>query len=151
MFYIYIHVFLLYFTVFFFFSSRRRHTRYWRDWSSDVCSSDLRAVRPRVRLAFSLDMVGVGSTLNVRGIESRPNRSSRIALARGRALGLRPAYLRDSGVSDHAELSRAGIPASLVTWRWDVCWHERCDRPARVRAHKIAAAARLTIASLRAR
>src|SRR5947209_585209 len=23
-------------------SSRRRHTRYWRDWSSDVCSSDLR-------------------------------------------------------------------------------------------------------------
>src|SRR3712207_9525696 len=27
----------------FFFSSRRRHTRYWRDWSSDVCSSDLTA------------------------------------------------------------------------------------------------------------
>src|SRR3712207_3034868 len=27
--------------LFFFFSSRRRHTRYWRDWSSDVCSSDL--------------------------------------------------------------------------------------------------------------
>src|ERR1035437_5544601 len=26
---------------FFFFQSRRRHTRYWRDWSSDVCSSDL--------------------------------------------------------------------------------------------------------------
>src|SRR3712207_1668788 len=29
----------------FFFSSRRRHTRYWRDWSSDVCSSDLWCVR----------------------------------------------------------------------------------------------------------
>src|SRR5437762_12296697 len=26
---------------FFFFSSRRRHTRYIGDWSSDVCSSDL--------------------------------------------------------------------------------------------------------------
>src|SRR6266508_6649452 len=26
----------------FFFSSRRRHTRWPRDWSSDVCSSDLR-------------------------------------------------------------------------------------------------------------
>src|SRR5690606_3738383 len=26
---------------FFFFSSRRRHTRFSRDWSSDVCSSDL--------------------------------------------------------------------------------------------------------------
>src|SRR3712207_8965248 len=28
--------------IIFFFSSRRRHTRYWRDWSSDVCSSDLK-------------------------------------------------------------------------------------------------------------
>src|SRR5699024_11587605 len=28
-------------TVSFFFSSRRRHTRSKRDWSSDVCSSDL--------------------------------------------------------------------------------------------------------------
>src|SRR3989440_4292136 len=27
--------------IFFFFSSRRRHTRSDRDWSSDVCSSDL--------------------------------------------------------------------------------------------------------------
>src|SRR5437763_16308611 len=27
--------------LFFFFSSRRRHTRYIGDWSSDVCSSDL--------------------------------------------------------------------------------------------------------------
>src|SRR5436189_4075875 len=27
--------------MFFFFSSRRRHTRYIGDWSSDVCSSDL--------------------------------------------------------------------------------------------------------------
>src|SRR5690606_40349923 len=30
----------------FFFSSRRRHTRFSRDWSSDVCSSDL-AMRDR--------------------------------------------------------------------------------------------------------
>src|SRR6266496_6386670 len=29
---------------FFFFSSRRRHTRSLRDWSSDVCSSDLLAL-----------------------------------------------------------------------------------------------------------
>src|SRR2546422_3329253 len=31
----------VFFFVFFFFSSRRRHTRCSRDWSSDVCSSDL--------------------------------------------------------------------------------------------------------------
>src|SRR5690349_23800036 len=30
-----------FFFIFFFFSSRRRHTRSLRDWSSDVCSSDL--------------------------------------------------------------------------------------------------------------
>src|SRR5207248_5787964 len=35
--------------VFFFFSSRRRHTRSYGDWSSDVCSSDLDAEQPRVR------------------------------------------------------------------------------------------------------
>src|SRR2546430_13655269 len=29
-----------------FFSSRRRHTRFDCDWSSDVCSSDLAAARP---------------------------------------------------------------------------------------------------------
>src|SRR5690349_23879492 len=34
-------MFLLLFFSFFFFSSRRRHTRSLRDWSSDVCSSDL--------------------------------------------------------------------------------------------------------------
>src|SRR5690625_6495666 len=33
--------FFIYFFLFFFFSSRRRHTRWPRDWSSDVCSSDL--------------------------------------------------------------------------------------------------------------
>src|SRR2546422_1439954 len=30
--------------LFFFFSSRRRHTRCSRDWSSDVCSSDLQVL-----------------------------------------------------------------------------------------------------------
>src|SRR2546430_7480497 len=32
--------------VFFFFSSRRRHTRFDCDWSSDVCSSDLTQLGP---------------------------------------------------------------------------------------------------------
>src|SRR5438876_4262888 len=36
---------LRYFYIFFF-SSRRRHTRWTGDWSSDVCSSDLSMVRP---------------------------------------------------------------------------------------------------------
>src|SRR5690349_23012784 len=37
------------FVFFFFFSSRRRHTRSLRDWSSDVCSSDLDELRNVLR------------------------------------------------------------------------------------------------------
>src|SRR5690554_6978666 len=38
----------------FFFSSRRRHTRCGRDWSSDVCSSDLQLFTPKIdRLVFA--------------------------------------------------------------------------------------------------
>src|SRR5256885_13257433 len=33
--------------IIFFFSSRRRHTRLQGDWSSDVCSSDLKAMDDR--------------------------------------------------------------------------------------------------------
>src|SRR5215813_14659438 len=40
--------------VFFFFSSRRRHTRCGRDWSSDVCSSDLDGV-------CLVELAGLGS------------------------------------------------------------------------------------------
>src|SRR5690349_23641376 len=40
---------LFFFFFFFFFSSRRRHTRSLRDWSSDVCSSDLYPSGARVR------------------------------------------------------------------------------------------------------
>src|SRR2546430_8678347 len=36
----------LYLLCFFFFSSRRRHTRFDCDWSSDVCSSDLDVLDP---------------------------------------------------------------------------------------------------------
>src|SRR5699024_12235161 len=37
----------------FFFSSRRRHTRSKRDWSSDVCSSDL------VSTVFNVNFIGL--------------------------------------------------------------------------------------------
>src|SRR3712207_7278180 len=53
-----------------FFSSRRRHTRYWRDWSSDVCSSDLaQAIRPfdAQGVVEVLDRVGDGGVLIVEG------------------------------------------------------------------------------------
>src|SRR5216683_3685174 len=42
--------------VFFFFSSRRRHTRSDRDWSSDVCSSDLAALVQRLKRIQGLEL-----------------------------------------------------------------------------------------------
>src|SRR5207249_12059564 len=63
----------------FFFSSRRRHTRSIRDWSSDVCSSDLApgdcgschrshgaAFCPRRSLAGSTERAGQGGGLSIR-------------------------------------------------------------------------------------
>src|SRR5690606_40464024 len=49
---------LYYCYLFFFFSSRRRHTRFSRDWSSDVCSSDL-----------LFNLIRRSADLSVRGIE----------------------------------------------------------------------------------
>src|SRR6266403_4002365 len=37
---------------FFFFSSRRRHTRSLRDWSSDVCSSDLPDLAGKIQVGL---------------------------------------------------------------------------------------------------
>src|SRR5882672_9612713 len=45
---------------FFFFSSRRRHTRSLCDWSSDVCSSDLAVDRPLVLTEFGVDSMRLG-------------------------------------------------------------------------------------------
>src|SRR3989440_7659481 len=45
---------------FFFFSSRRRHTRSDRDWSSDVCSSDLSRPRSDRLLPARRDRFEVG-------------------------------------------------------------------------------------------
>src|SRR5690606_40724250 len=45
-------------TLVLFLSSRRRHTRFSRDWSSDVCSSDLEQERLIDRIVHALDGAG---------------------------------------------------------------------------------------------
>lgn len=101
--------------------------------------------RASIRLALSIDMVGVGETLHVRGLEVSPNRSARLVLAQGRAT-----YLRDNGASDHAELTRAGLPAAWLEWRDDRCWHSACDRASRVKPARLAIAGELALAAARA-
>src|SRR5207248_8415221 len=51
---------------FFFFSSRRRHTRSYGDWSSDVCSSDLTPIDfvPMAKTLYPQDPVGPDELMN---------------------------------------------------------------------------------------
>jgi aminopeptidase YwaD len=104
----------------------------------------LRGISPQarrgVRLAVALDMVGVGTRLHVRGLEREPNRSARLLLGAGGST-----YLRDDGDSDHAELTRNGLPAAWLQWRTDACWHESCDVARRVGARKLEAAFRIAL------
>src|SRR6266487_5425218 len=63
----------------FFFSSRRRHTRWTGDWSSDVCSSDLEEA---LRMGLANRLVPVGQALEAaialaKEIASRPQAALR--------------------------------------------------------------------------
>src|SRR5437763_14678081 len=82
----------------FFFSSRRRHTRYIGDWSSDVCSSDLscspisRAVRPSTVRSATCRSRALRSEERRVGKECRsrgaPNQSKIKEGGRGNVLGV---------------------------------------------------------------
>src|SRR5690349_23445096 len=56
----------------FFFSSRRRHTRSLRDWSSDVCSSDLSSGRAPQLLAGALVAEGAMDLFEVGELDICP-------------------------------------------------------------------------------
>src|SRR4051794_41973582 len=64
---------------FFFFSSRRRHTRWTGDWSSDVCSSDLLTPRRVGELEHSLCAIHQTDT------QSRQRLVDRLYVALGRS------------------------------------------------------------------
>src|SRR5699024_11923879 len=61
-------LFLYYFYCLFFFSSRRRHTRSKRDWSSDVCSSDL-TMAILIPTPVAIPILAIPVTLAVRLIQ----------------------------------------------------------------------------------
>src|SRR5260370_28354286 len=78
------------FIVFFFFSSRRRHTRFKCDWSSDVCSSDLNrrlsAARPivfavLVRRSHTRGKTGSGHPARIAELQRDIRRRSCLTMA----------------------------------------------------------------------
>jgi hypothetical protein len=125
-------------------AEERRHTGAgWHLGSRRLTRSLTEAQKNGVRLALSIDMVGVGSTLNIRGLESSPNRSARLLLAAARRLGIPASYLQDTGQSDHDDLTRGGVPAAWIEWRWDPCWHMACDQIHRLKPYRLRAAGRV--------
>src|SRR3989440_132899 len=89
---------------YFFFSSRRRHTRSDRDWSLDVCSSDLgRAVSP-------LDMATAYATLADSGTRCDPKYVSTATDGSGRPMNLAKTSCRqvlDPRTADTVKIGRA--------------------------------------------
>src|SRR5205085_4813788 len=97
---------------FFFFSSRRRHTRFDCDWSSDVCSSDL--ARDRSRLPPSAAASPSFPTISA----IRPLKSAKMFIAMrsgdavapaatGREIGARPSRNPAHGQTTGGEIGRA--------------------------------------------
>src|SRR6266542_293276 len=89
---------------FFFFSSRRRHTRCYRDWSSDVCSSDLLLPGKVVQIALGPTQLFVA--------DRRLDQEVRVTLRKAAQILHAIRELRE-GVRGEQQLERAD-PPSLI-------------------------------------
>src|SRR5437660_8343261 len=76
----------------FFFSSRRRHTRWPRDWSSDVCSSDLTTSQVAAMAAAPVAKESMASRL--RRASAAVNNVSHAGTAKSRTRNWPPAETR---------------------------------------------------------
>src|SRR5690625_5701876 len=75
----------------FFFSSRRRHTRWPRDWSSDVCSSDL-----ALAATHGISTSRVKEVVEMTGLQTvAKKRVGGFSLGMGQRLGIAAAMLGD--------------------------------------------------------
>src|SRR5436189_1819600 len=95
---------------FFFFSSRGRHTRYIGDWSSDVCSSDLRSLSVRHDPTEGRkDGTTVGSCLTLRD------------------LSVLPAFRPYAAVATAARLVSTPLLRNMGTLGGNLCLDTRCN------------------------
>src|SRR6266480_6531474 len=102
--------------VFFFFSSRRRHTRLTCDWSSDVCSSDLEPLVEREPLLY---VAAVARGQQRRDVEIDLGIEIEILFERRRAARLQCAHraLEHAGVereADFLDLARLRFAENLA-------------------------------------
>src|SRR5207245_5608767 len=88
------------------FSSRRRHTRCYRDWSSDVCSSDLEAqLFPYIRVnAIS---AGPLNTLAARGVSGFTSFREHMGIAAPLRRNIEQSEVGDAALFLSSPLARA--------------------------------------------
>src|SRR5207302_8351319 len=103
----------------FFFSSRRRHTRFSRDWSSDVCSSDLVPILVLVLIATTINYLdrSIFGIARAAGMQSELGLDAVTLGYLGSAFSLTYAFAQIPG---GILLDRFGVrftyAVSLVTW-----------------------------------
>src|SRR3989442_11686308 len=103
---------------FFFFSSRRRHTRCGRDWSSDVCSSDLPAIAFLGGRGAARDIRGRRAARVGSGDAGPRGGAARLGVPRWRAAGTRwDGWLPERAVGPHGSAARLGAGDSGATPR----------------------------------
>src|SRR5437764_13857230 len=114
------------FVLSFFFSSRRRHTRYIGDWSSDVCSSDLFAlpVEEVENIRQAAELHDVGKVAIPDAILDKPGALSegewafihRHTVIGERIIGAAPALRRIAALvrASHENLDGTGYPDGLA-------------------------------------
>src|SRR6266542_4180587 len=112
---------LLISVLFFFFSSSRRHTRFYRDWSSDVCSSDLCSKRRTRRKACARS--------STRTRPSSPAASPAFDVVTGR-----PSPTMDAKT---ANLRYHDAAAAEYDAKWSISFDERCIDYVRERAERM--------------
>src|SRR5690606_26083241 len=105
-------------SLFFFFSSRRRHTRFSRDWSSDVCSSDLKQDLQPVAMVATVPLF-----LVVNAESPATSAGELVAYGKSRADGLTFGSPGNGSLPHLAAellLRDAGVDGLVVQYRGDV-------------------------------
>src|SRR5438445_7034745 len=96
----------------FFFSSRRRHTRYWRDWSSDVCSSDLE------RSLLRLELVEVAEEIALEDLRVERGHAVHAVAADDGQVGHPHALLEIGRASCRERAERPAVAGYLANKQW---------------------------------
>jgi hypothetical protein len=94
----------------------------------------------------SIDMVGYGSTFNIRNLRWAPQTTVTSLQAQASFVGQPLPYLKDlgtSGWSDHEQFEQVGIPSAWLEWREDPVYHTARDTASHVQPSRVRASGRL--------